>query len=188
MFWAAASDSVHARSGVIELVDEARAAGLKLAVCSAATKSSVAFCIENLLGRQRYEVCPVLAPCLHLDRLALAASMTQRCSVWLGWLCGCMCAGCRLCKMCCCSCWLLPAPWSAHLQQSTSKVLTGPPRKPLAHGRQLLLQALDCFLAGDDIPAKKPDPSIYKIASERLGVKPENCLVIEDSKIGLQAS
>ena len=52
---------MHARPGVMELIDEARAAGLKLAVCSAATKSSVTFCIENLLGRQRYEVCRVLA-------------------------------------------------------------------------------------------------------------------------------
>ena len=63
-----------------------------------------------------------------------------------------------------------------------------PAALPLAHERLSLLQALDCFLAGDDIPAKKPDPSIYKLASERLGVKPEDCLVIEDSKIGLQAS
>ena len=61
MSWAAASDSVHARPGVMELIDEARAAGLKLAVCSAATKTSVKFCIENLLGRQRYEVCQLQA-------------------------------------------------------------------------------------------------------------------------------
>ena len=47
-------------------------------------------------------------------------------------------------------------------------------------------QALDVFLAGDDVPKKKPDPTIYRIAAERLGVSPEQCIVIEDSVIGAQ--
>lgn len=49
-------------------------------------------------------------------------------------------------------------------------------------------QGLDLYMAGDDVPRKKPDPIIYKIASERLGIAPEDCLVIEDSLIGLQAA
>lgn len=40
--------------------------------------------------------------------------------------------------------------------------------------------------AGDDVDKKKPDPTIYKKASEMLGVAPENCLVVEDSIIGLK--
>ena len=57
------------------------------------------------------------------------------------------------------------------------------------HGTWLrLLQALNCFLAGDDVPAKKPDPSIYTLAAERLGVQPCECLVVEDSAIGLQVT
>ncbi len=82
MSCAAASDSVHARPGVMELLDEARAEGLKLAVCSAATKSSVAFCIKNLLGEQRYEVRPPLG------KLCLCASMFtgSPCTcIWVGW-------------------------------------------------------------------------------------------------------
>ncbi|KAJ4833960.1 hypothetical protein Tsubulata_016636 [Turnera subulata] len=47
-------------------------------------------------------------------------------------------------------------------------------------------QGLDCFLAGDDVKEKKPDPSIYVKASERLGVSEKDCLVVEDSVIGLQ--
>lgn len=43
------------------------------------------------------------------------------------------------------------------------------------------------FLAGDDVQHKKPDPSIYKTAAARLAVDPAECLVIEDSTIGLQA-
>lgn len=35
-------------------MDEARAAGLKVAVCSAATKSSVVFTLKSLLGEQRF--------------------------------------------------------------------------------------------------------------------------------------
>ncbi len=42
--------------------------------------------------------------------------------------------------------------------------------------------------AGDIVPAKKPDPAIYDIAAKSLGVAPSRCLVIEDSRIGLQAA
>lgn len=49
-------------------------------------------------------------------------------------------------------------------------------------------ESLDLFMAGDDVPVKKPDPTIYKIAAERLVVDPARCLVIEDSVIGLQAA
>ena len=77
--------------------------GKKLAVCSAATKSSVILCLENLIGIERF-------------------------------------------------------------------------------------QSLDCFLAGDDVKEKKPDPSIYLAASKKLGVSEKNCLVVEDSVIGLQAA
>ncbi|KAH7673749.1 HAD hydrolase subfamily IA protein, partial [Dioscorea alata] len=49
-------------------------------------------------------------------------------------------------------------------------------------------QGLDCFLAGDDVKEKKPDPSIYLTASQKLGVLGKNCLVVEDSVIGLQAA
>lgn len=48
------------------------------------------------------------------------------------------------------------------------------------------LQRLDIFMAGDDVDKKKPDPSIYRVAAERLKVDPKECLVVEDSLIGLQ--
>ncbi|XP_051141536.1 haloacid dehalogenase-like hydrolase domain-containing protein At4g39970 isoform X5 [Andrographis paniculata] len=47
-------------------------------------------------------------------------------------------------------------------------------------------QNLDCFLAGDDVKEKKPDPMIYLTAATKLGVSGKDCLVIEDSVIGLQ--
>ncbi|KAJ4950564.1 hypothetical protein NE237_027396 [Protea cynaroides] len=97
------SGTVEPRPGVIRLMDEVKAAGLKLAVCSAATKGSVVLCLENLIGIDRFK-------------------------------------------------------------------------------------GLDCFLAGDDVKEKKPDPSIYLTACKRLGVQGKNCLVVEDSVIGLQAA
>ncbi|KAG7026850.1 Haloacid dehalogenase-like hydrolase domain-containing protein, partial [Cucurbita argyrosperma subsp. argyrosperma] len=97
------SGTVKPRPGVLSLMDEAKSAGRKLAVCSAATKSSVILCLENLIGIDRF-------------------------------------------------------------------------------------QNLDCFLAGDDVKEKKPDPSIYIVASKKLGVSEKDCLVVEDSVIGLQAA
>ncbi|KAJ8544034.1 hypothetical protein K7X08_025652 [Anisodus acutangulus] len=97
------SGTVKPRPGVLRLMDEAKASGKMLAVCSAATKSSVILCLENLIGLDRF------------------------------------------------------------------------------HG-------LDCFLAGDDVKEKKPDPSIYITAAKKLGVSESHCLVVEDSVIGLQAA
>ncbi|CAA7400973.1 unnamed protein product [Spirodela intermedia] len=97
------SGTVSPRPGVLRLMDEAIAAGIKVAVCSAATKSSVILCLENLIGNERF-------------------------------------------------------------------------------------QGLDCFLAGDDVKEKKPDPSIYRTAAKKLNVQEKNCLVVEDSVIGLLAA
>ena len=52
-----------AREGVIRLLDEARAAGLLVGVCSAATKSSAICVLESLLGKERFNVRkPALSP------------------------------------------------------------------------------------------------------------------------------
>jgi HAD superfamily hydrolase (TIGR01509 family) len=50
------------------------------------------------------------------------------------------------------------------------------------------VKQLDVCILGDDVSAKKPDPLIYNTARERLGMSPEQCVVIEDSLIGLQAA
>ncbi len=42
--------------------------------------------------------------------------------------------------------------------------------------------------AGDVVPKKKPDPAIYLLAAQTLGVSPARCVVIEDSHIGLRAA
>jgi HAD superfamily hydrolase (TIGR01509 family) len=42
--------------------------------------------------------------------------------------------------------------------------------------------------AGDIVPAKKPDPAIYRLALERMGVSRDEAIVIEDSRNGLLAA
>lgn len=42
--------------------------------------------------------------------------------------------------------------------------------------------------AGDVVPRKKPDPAIYLLAAQELGVDPRRCVVVEDSGIGLRAA
>ena len=49
-------------------------------------------------------------------------------------------------------------------------------------------QNLDVFLAGNDVPTLKPDPAIYNIAAEMMGLQPQECVVIEDSMVGLQVT
>jgi HAD superfamily hydrolase (TIGR01509 family) len=43
-------------------------------------------------------------------------------------------------------------------------------------------------LAGDVVKAKKPAPDIYLLAAEKLNVAPGECVVIEDSRNGLEAA
>jgi len=46
----------------------------------------------------------------------------------------------------------------------------------------------DDFVSGADVVNSKPDPEIFLLTAKRLGVKPENCLVIEDSSHGVKAA
>jgi beta-phosphoglucomutase len=40
---------------------------------------------------------------------------------------------------------------------------------------------------GNDIPRSKPDPAVFTIAAMRLGISPEECLVVEDADAGVEA-
>jgi beta-phosphoglucomutase-like phosphatase (HAD superfamily) len=46
----------------------------------------------------------------------------------------------------------------------------------------------DLVLAGDVVQNKKPDPEIYNLALSKLGLKPEEAFVVEDSKNGVKAA
>ncbi len=44
------------------------------------------------------------------------------------------------------------------------------------------------IVTGDDVAEGKPDPAIYRVACQRLGVSPENALAIEDAVSGVRAA
>lgn len=46
----------------------------------------------------------------------------------------------------------------------------------------------EVIAAGDVVPAKKPAPDIYYYTLERLGLRSEQCLAIEDSENGLKSA
>ena len=43
-------------------------------------------------------------------------------------------------------------------------------------------------LSGGDVTKAKPDPEIYKLSAQRLGLKPSECLVVEDALAGVKAA
>ncbi|MDR1548154.1 MAG: beta-phosphoglucomutase [Hungatella sp.] len=46
----------------------------------------------------------------------------------------------------------------------------------------------DTIVDGNDIKRSKPDPEVFELAAKRLGVLPENCIVVEDSEAGIEAA
>lgn len=59
---------------------------------------------------------------------------------------------------------------------------------------ELIVNVLDIskyfhsLTSGDEVQNGKPAPDVYLLAAERLGVPPQNCLVIEDTDAGVQAA
>ncbi len=47
--------------------------------------------------------------------------------------------------------------------------------------------SLDEVLTREDVENPKPDPEIYLLAAQKLGVLPQDCLVLEDSPAGVRA-
>ncbi len=46
----------------------------------------------------------------------------------------------------------------------------------------------DLVLAGDIVKRKKPDPEIYLMALDKTTLRPQQCIVVEDSSNGIQAA
>jgi len=44
------------------------------------------------------------------------------------------------------------------------------------------------YIKGDDVKNKKPDPELFLLAAERMGIASVNCVVIEDAPNGVQAA
>ncbi len=51
-----------------------------------------------------------------------------------------------------------------------------------------VLRYFRCVTGGDEVARGKPDPAIYLLAAERLGVAPSECIAFEDSENGARAA
>ena len=51
-----------------------------------------------------------------------------------------------------------------------------------------LMPYLDFFLSNQDVVKGKPDPEIYTKAIARLGLQPQECLIVEDNENGIKAA
>lgn len=51
-----------------------------------------------------------------------------------------------------------------------------------------LLNLFDAVADGTDIKRSKPDPEVFILAAERLGIEPCNCVVVEDAEAGIDAA
>ncbi|PIF01053.1 MAG: beta-phosphoglucomutase [Maribacter sp.] len=51
-----------------------------------------------------------------------------------------------------------------------------------------LLHYFDCLVDGNSVTKAKPDPEVFLIAAQKLGLKPGDCIVFEDAVAGIQAA
>lgn len=46
----------------------------------------------------------------------------------------------------------------------------------------------DVFITAQDVTNGKPHPEVYLLAAQRLGIAPQDCVVVEDAPAGIQAA
>lgn len=51
-----------------------------------------------------------------------------------------------------------------------------------------LMQYLEFYISNQDVVKSKPDPEMYIKAIERLQLRPEECLIVEDNEKGIKAA
>jgi HAD superfamily hydrolase (TIGR01509 family) len=51
-----------------------------------------------------------------------------------------------------------------------------------------LLDKFDTIVAAEDYQKSKPAPDAFLVAAARLGIAPRDCLVFEDTALGIQAA
>ncbi len=76
------------------------------------------------------------------------------------------------------------------LQESRLKIAIG---SSSSNAPQIIKKAniepyIDAVVCGKDVVNSKPNPEIFLKACEKISVKPEFCLVIEDSTVGIEAA
>jgi beta-phosphoglucomutase len=59
---------------------------------------------------------------------------------------------------------------------------------PFVHANTTLLDLLDANVDGLNVPRGKPDPALFLAAAQALGMAPDQCFVVEDAAVGVQAA
>lgn len=59
---------------------------------------------------------------------------------------------------------------------------------PLILEKTGILPLIDKISCGLDVTKSKPDPEVFLVAASKLELAPENCLVVEDAKAGIEAA
>ncbi len=52
----------------------------------------------------------------------------------------------------------------------------------------VILDKFDTIVSAEDYANGKPAPDAFLLAAQRLGIAPEDCLVFEDTELGIQAA
>ena len=76
------------------------------------------------------------------------------------------------------------------LKEKNIKTAIGSASKntPLILEKTGIADKFDAISCGLDTSKSKPDPEVFLIAAKKLGLRPEECAVIEDSDAGIQAA
>jgi len=69
-------------------------------------------------------------------------------------------------------------------------IVSGSTRRQIEEAIELMdiRPYLQFYLGNEDYPFGKPDPACFLLAARHFGVKPEQCLVFEDSSAGVRAA
>ncbi|MGX9519168.1 HAD family hydrolase [Vibrio mediterranei] len=54
--------------------------------------------------------------------------------------------------------------------------------------KSALMDYLEFYLSNQDVSNGKPDPEIYNLAIQKLGLRPDECVIVEDNENGIKAA
>jgi beta-phosphoglucomutase len=76
------------------------------------------------------------------------------------------------------------------LKQNNVKIAIGSSSKnSLAILKQVGLESsFDAVADGNDIKRSKPDPEVFLVAARKMGIDPQDCIVVEDADAGIEAA
>lgn len=82
------------------------------------------------------------------------------------------------------------AAYLEFLRSKGIKIALGSASKnaPLILDRLNITSLFDVIIDGNRVRRSKPDPEVFLLAAEELGVSPENCIVYEDAEAGIEAA